>query len=180
VLAATLPAGTPPDDPPRLVAIALLLVLAIGATLALVAGASALARRVAGTSAPAIRTVLPRAALALVPIALARMLADVLDHTLRTWGAVSQATRALLLDFPLNRALPGQPLVTHAAGPLEAYALQVCVILGGLGLALAALRRFALLQAADPEAAHATLIPLAGLALVLTLASVWTLGAGLL
>jgi polyferredoxin len=180
VLAAALPHGTPPDDPPRLVAIAVLLAVGVGVTLALVAGASALAREVAGTAAPAMRVLVPRIALTLVPIALARMLADVLDHALRTWGAVGHATRALLLDFPLNRALPGQPVVSYAAGPLGAYALQVGVILGGLTLALAALRRFALSQAADREAARAMLMPLAALALLLTLASVWTLGAGLL
>jgi polyferredoxin len=179
-LAAVLPHGAPPDDPPRLVAIALLLAVGFAVTLALVAGSSALARWGAGAGAPRMRALVPRVALALVPIALARMLADLADHALRTWGAVGHVTRGLLLDFPLNRALAGQPAVTHAAGPLEAYALGMLLVLGGLALALVALRRFTLTQVADREAARATLIPLAALALVLTLASVWTLGAGLL
>lgn len=154
-VAAVLPHGTPPNDPPHLVAIALLLAGGVAAILALVAGA-------------------------LVPIGLGRMLADLADHTLRTWGAVGHATHALLLDFPLNRALPGQPAVTHAAGPLEAYALQTVLVLGGLALSLAAMRRFTRALSRDRETARATLVPLAALALVLTLASVWTLGVGLL
>lgn len=179
-LAAVLPHGTPPDDPPRLVAIAVLLAVGVAVTLALVTGASVLARWAAGAGAPATRALVPRAAVALVPIALARMLADLADHALRTWGAVGHVTRALVLDFPLNRALVGQPAVTHAAGPLEAYALQVVLVLGGLALALVAMRRFTVAQVPAREAAGATLIPLAALALLLTLASVWTLGAGLL
>lgn len=179
-LAAVLPHGTPPNDPPRLVAIAALLAVGIAVTLALVAGASALARGVAGSGTATTRVLFARAAVALVPIALARMLADLADHALRTWGAVGHVTRALVLDFPFNRAIPGQPAVSHAAGPLEAYAFQVLVLLGGLALAVAAMRRFTPALARDREAARAALIPLAALALVLTLASVWTLGAGLL
>jgi polyferredoxin len=179
-LAGVLPPGTPPDDPPRLVGIALLLALGVAATLGLLAGAAALARGAAGAGAPPAHVLLARGAVALVPIALARMLADLADHALRTWGAVPHVSRALLLDFPWNRALAGQPAVVHAAGPLEAYALQVVLLLGGLGLALVAMRRVARSLTPDREAARATLVPLAALAAVLTLAGVWTLGVGLL
>jgi hypothetical protein len=85
-----------------------------------------------------------------------------------------------MLDFPFNRALAGQPSVSHAVGPVTAYALQVVIVLGGLGVTLAAMRRLADTLGHDPEAHGAALIPLAALALVLTLVSVWTLGAGLL
>jgi polyferredoxin len=180
LFARALPAGTPPNDPPRLAAVALLLGLGLGASVALVWGAAALARLAAGEPAVTTRALWVRSAHALLPIGLARLFADLLDHALRTWGALGDVTRALLLDFPLNRVAPGRVTAAHLLGPLETYAVQVVVLLAGLCLSTYALRRVSQSLFADRAAARAALVPVAGLALVLTLACVWTLGIPLL
>ena len=121
-----------------------------------------------------------RYAYAFIPVGLARFIADLADHALRTWGALSDVTRALLLDFPLNRVLPGAVSVGHLLNPVAVYGLQIGVLLSGLLLAVYAMDRIARRLYADREAAFASFLPVAGLGLVLTLVSVWTLGTALL
>lgn len=89
-------------------------------------------------------------------------------------------TRALLLDFPWNRAMPGRVHTVHLLEPSQVYGLQVMLLLGGLLWSLHALRRNSERLFADRESAQASFLPMAGLALGLTLASLWTLGIGLL
>jgi polyferredoxin len=130
LLALLLPAGVPPNDPPRLAAIAVLLAAGVGASVALAFGSSRLARVAARAPGPSARSLFVRYAFALIPIGLSRFLADALDHAARTWGALGDVARALLLD--------------------------------------------------DHEAGLASLIPMAGLAVLLTWISLWTLGLALL
>jgi NosR/NirI family transcriptional regulator, nitrous oxide reductase regulator len=179
MLSRVLPAGEPPNDPPRLIAIVILFVIGIALTFSMVWATARLARWTAGAGPTATRTLFVRAAYALVPIAFARMLADVVDHTLRTWGALGHVTRALILDFPWNRAIPGQLAVGHAAPPLAVYAVQVLLLLGGMALALLVARRMADGLGLARDAAEAALVPIGGLAVLLTLAGVFTLGLGL-
>ena len=180
LFARVLPAGTPPNDPPRLVAVGLLFLIGLGAAVALLYGASRLSRLAAGDRAVTARALFTRYAYALVPVGLAKFIADLADHALRTWGALSGVTRALLLDFPLNRVLPGKVSVVHLLGPAAVYALQIGVLLAGLLLAVYAMDRISRRLYPDREAAFASFLPVAGLGLVLTLVSVWTLGIGLL
>lgn len=179
-LAGLLPAGVPPNDPPRLAAVALLFTLGTGATLGLVHGFSALSRSVAGRDAVTTRALFTAYAHALVPVGLFRLLADLLDHAARTWGALGDVTRALLLDFPQNRVMPDRLTVVHLLDPTSVYALQVGLILCGLLLSLHAMHRISLRTWRGRAAALASFLPVAGLALVLTLVSVWTLGGALL
>jgi polyferredoxin len=174
-----LPAGAPPNDLPRLAAIGLLFVIGLGAGVALLYGASRLSRHVAGEPAVTTRTLFTRYAYALIPVGLARLIADLLDHALRTWGALWVVTRALLFDFPLNRVMPGRASVVHLLGPVAAYGLQVGVLLGGLLLTVYAMDRISKRVFADRAAAFASFVPVAGLGLLLTLVSVWTLGIAL-
>jgi hypothetical protein len=113
-------------------------------------------------------------------MALFKMMADLLDHALRTWGPLVDATRALALDFPLNRVVPGRVTVMHLLGPGSVYALQAALVLGGLAWSLYALWRISERLFGDRRAALAAWVPMAGLSLVLTLMSLWTLGIGLL
>jgi len=178
LLSLVLSAGAPPNDPPRLAAVAVLLLAGIAASAALVYAFSHLSRLAA--AAEATRPLFIRYAYALIPVGLSRLLADVLDHVLRTWGALGDVTRALVLDFPLNRVMPGQVSVVHLLEPVTVYALQAGLIIGGLLWSLSAMRRVSLRLFPDRQAGIASLIPMAGLALLLSWLSVWTLGLALL
>lgn len=173
-----LPAGVPPNDPPRLAAVAVLLGMGVGVSLGLVFAFSLLARLAAGRATT--RALFSRCAYTLIPLGLSRFLADVLDHALRTWGALGDVTRALMLDFPLNRVVPGQVSVVHLLGPVAVYAIQAVLLAGGLFWSLYAMRRVCLGLFADRDAALAALVPMAGLGLLLTWVSLWTLGLALL
>ncbi len=174
-----LPAGIPPNDPPRLAAVALLLGVGLGVTLALVCGFSWLSRWASGNRVTT-RALFTRLAGALIPIGLAKLMADLLDHALRTWGALPAVTRALWLDFPWNRVLPDRVSTVHLLDPAAVYGLQVVLLLGGLVWGLYAMHRICRSVLADHAAGFASFLPAAGLALLLTLASLWTLGTGLL
>jgi polyferredoxin len=173
-----LPAGVPPNDPPRLAAVATLLAMGVGASLGLVSAFSLLARLAAGRATT--RALFARYAFTLIPLGLSRLLADVLDHVLRTWGALGDVTRALMLDFPLNRVVPGEVSVVHLLGPVAVYAIQVVLLAGGLFWSLHAMRRVSLGLFADRAVALASLVPMAGLGLLLTWVGLWTLGLALL
>ncbi|HET7875045.1 MAG TPA: 4Fe-4S binding protein [Methylomirabilota bacterium] len=180
LLAGLLPAGVPPNDPPRLVAVGLLLAAGSAASVALVYGFSAMSRLAVGDGAPTARALFARYAYALIPVGLAKLVADLLDHALRTWGAIPNVTNALLLDFPWNRVLPERLGVGHLLGPVPLYALETALLVVGLGWSLYALHRGSLGLFADREAGLASFLPMAGLALLLTWLSLWTLGLALL
>ena len=175
-----LPAGVPPNDPPRLVAVGALFLASLGAAVGLVWGASRLSRLAAGDRAVTTRMLFARYAYALLPVGLAKLIADLVDHALGTLGALADVTRALWLDFPLNRVVPARVTVVHLLGPVGVYALQIGVLLGGLVLAVYAADRISRTLFADRETALASFLPIAGLALLLTLACAWTLGIPLL
>jgi polyferredoxin len=180
LLSRVVPAGSPPNDPPRLLAAALLFAAGIAVTTGLVYGGSALGRLAALPSGTTARTVFTRYAYALVPIGLSKLMADLLDHALATWGALPDVTRALLLDFPLNRVMPERMTAVSPLGPIAVYAAQVALLLVGLVWTLCAMRRVSDNLFIDREAALASFVPMAGVALILSLVSVWTLGIGLL
>ena len=180
LLARLLPAGVPPNDPPRLAAVVLVFGIGLAATLGLLHATSLLSRWASGSTRMTTRALFTRYAYALIPVGLSKLLADLLDHAFRTWGVLSNVTSALLLDFPWNRVMPERASATDLLGPLAVYGLQVALLLGGLLWSLEALRRTAPGPAADRASRVASFLPIAGLALVLTLASLWTLGSGLL
>lgn len=180
IFAGVLPAGIPPNDPPRLVAVAVLFTAGAALSVGLVYGFSALSRWTAGAEGVPTGALFARYAYALIPVGLFRFLADLLDHAARTWGALADVTRALLLDFPWNQVVPGRVTAVHLLGPVETYAVQVGLLLGGLLFTLYAMHRVSLRLFGDREVALASFLPMAGLAAVLTLGSLWTLGLSLL
>jgi polyferredoxin len=179
-LAAVLPAGLPPNDPPRLVGVGLLFALGLGASVALVYGFSYLSHRAAGVRTLPARALFVHYAYAFIPLGLFKFLADLLDHALRTWGTLSDVTRALMLDFPRNRVVSGRVTVVQLLGPVETYLIQTLLLLGGLLFTLFALHRISLRLFEDRDVALASFLPMAGLSVVLTLVSLWMLGAPLL
>lgn len=179
-LAAVLPAGLPPNDPPRLVGVGLLFALGLGASVALVYGFSYLSHRAAGVRTLPARAHFVHYAYAFIPLGLFKFLADLLDHALRTWGTLGDVTKALMLDFPRNRVVAGRVTVVQVLGPVETYLIQTLLLLGGLLFTLFALHRISLRLFEDRDVALASFLPMAGLGVVLTLVSLWMLGAPLL
>lgn len=180
VLSQSMPVSILPRDLPRLTAMVLCFAIGIASTVGLLHGASLLGRWAGNGGGASARVLFTGYAWTLLPTALAKMLADVLDHALRTWGALADVTRALFLDFPLNRVMPGHVTAAHALAPLAVYEVQVALLLGGLVWSLFAMRRVSISRDGDGEAALASFVPMAALALVLTLVSLWTLGIPLL
>jgi polyferredoxin len=180
LLATVLPAGLPPNDPPRLVGVGLLFALGLGASVALVYGFSYLSHRAAGVRTLPARALFVHYAYAVIPLGLFKFLADLLDHALRTWGTLGDVTRALMLDFPRNRVVSGRVTVVQLLGPVETYLIQTLLLLGGLLFTLFALHRISLRLFEDRDVALASFLPMAGLGVVLTLVSLWMLGAPLL
>jgi polyferredoxin len=178
-LRSLLASALPPGDSPRLLAVSILFAAGAAASVGVVYGGSRLSAQATGGNAVTTRMLFSGYAYALIPIGLFKFLADLLDHAFRTWGALSDVTRALLLDFPFNRAVPGGVTVVHLLPPTGVYALQVGLLLAGLLFSLHAMHRMAV-RLAGEEAALASFIPVAGLAFVLTLAGVWTLGMAFL
>ncbi len=180
LLSRVLPAGSPPNDPPRLLAAGLLFAAGIAVTAGLVYGGSALGRLATLPGGATTRAVFTSYAYALIPIGLSKLMADLLHHALATWGTLADVTRALFADFPLNRVMPERVTALHALGPIPVYAAQVALLLVGLGWTLAAMQRVSERLYTDREGALASFVPMAGVALILSLVSVWTLGIGLL
>lgn len=174
-LAGLLPAG----EAPRLVATGILFGAGVATTAALVCAFAALSRLAAGDPAVSTRVLVCRYAFALLPLGLAKYLADLADHLFRTWGAVPEVTRALLLDFPFNQVVPGRVAVVHLLGPLETYLVQTALLVGGLLFTLDAARRISLRVYPRGPAAVAAFLPMAGLSFLLTLMSLWMLGIAL-
>jgi hypothetical protein len=117
---------------------------------------------------------------AFVPLGLFKLLADLLDHALRNWGTLGDVTRALMLDFPRNRVVSGRVTVVQLLGPVQTYLLQTVLLLAGLLFTLFVLHRISLRLFEDRDVALASFLPMAGLGVVLTLVSLWMLGAPLL
>lgn len=180
ILAGVLPTGIPPNDPPRLVAVGILFGIGAGVSVGLVYGFSHLARFAVGDKAVTTRMLFTSYAYALIPIGLSKFLADLLDHTFRTWGALFDVTRALILDFPFNQVIPGRVTVVHLLNPIAVYLLQVGLLFFGLLFTLYAMYRISLRLFGTREAAFASFLPMAGLGFVLTMVSLWTLGMAFL
>ncbi|MBI2162032.1 MAG: hypothetical protein HYU25_16930 [Candidatus Rokubacteria bacterium] len=82
--------------------------------------------------------------------------------------------------LPASGHLHPSDQIAHLLDPVAVYALQVGVLLAGLLLAVHAMDRISRRLYPDREAALASFLPVAGLGLILTLVSVWTLGTALL
>ena len=76
--------------------------------------------------------------------------------------------------------VPGRVTVVQLLGPVETYLLQTALLLAGFLFTLFALHRVSLRLFEDRDVALASVLPMAGLGVVLTLVSLWMLGAPLL
>jgi polyferredoxin len=164
----------------RMAAVTALFLVGSAASLGLVRAFGHLVPWVSGVRELSPRAAFAAYAYALVPVGLARFLADLGEQVLRAPGGLADATRALLLDLPWNRTAPTPATVAPLLGPEGTYAVQVGLLLAGLLLTLEAMRRVTCRLFARPQVAGPAFVPMAALAVLLTLASVWTLGRPLL
>jgi hypothetical protein len=179
LLAPLVPPGSPPNDPPRLLALALLFAAGLATSVGLMWGAATLSSLAAGTPRVGTRVLVTSFAYAFLPIGLARLMAEFADHAARAGSTVLDATRALLLDFPLNRVPPDAMGAAVVLPPTALYALEAALLLAGLALCVRALDRTSRRLTDDPEIAIAAFVPMAALALALTVIGLWTLAAPL-
>jgi ferredoxin len=89
LMSTVLPAGTPPNDWPRVVSIGLLYLGGIATALLLMYGFSHLSRLFSGAKDTATKTFFIHFGYAVIPLGIMKFLADILDHVFRTWGAVA-------------------------------------------------------------------------------------------
>ena len=175
-----LPAGTPPNDLPRLVSISIVYLGGIAAALLLMYGFSYLSRLFSGAKNISTGTLFANFGYAVVPLGVMKFLSDILDHIFRTWGAFGDAFKALSNDFPQNRLMLSHVTVKQLMSVEQTYWLQVVMIGIGFAFGLYIARKLAgRLLPDDRDAAFRAFLPIGAFIFVLAVAAVWTLSATL-
>ena len=175
-----LPAGTPPNDWPRLVSIAIIYLGGISLALLMMYGFSELSRRLSGVKGIETRKVFAHFGYAVIPLGVMKFLSDILDHIFRTWGSLGDVTQALARDFPFNRLTLDQATVKQLLTADQTYLLQLLLIGSGFGISLYVAYKLAVrLFPADRTAAFRGYLPIGGFIFILTMAAVWALSAAL-
>jgi ferredoxin len=174
-----LPAGIPPNDWPRLASIAMIYLCGIALALLLFYGFSYLSRRFSGIKGTKTSTIFTHFGYALVPLAVMKFLSDIVDHVLRTWGAITDVTRALMLDFPFNRIAPTTVTVKQLLSADQTYLVQMGLIGIGAGFGFYVALKLAGRLSSDRAAALRAFLPIAAFIFIMTMTAVWALSAAL-
>jgi hypothetical protein len=175
-----LPAGVPPNDWPRLVSIAIIFLGGIALTLLIMMVFSYFSKILSGSNGIQTKTFFAHFGYAVIPLAVTKFLADILDHVFRTWGSLSDVTKALTEDFPLNRLMLGSMTVKQLMGAEQTYLVQAVLIGVGFVASLYVAGKLAKrLFPDDKSAAFWSFLPVATFVLVLTLTAMWALSAAL-
>lgn len=174
-----LPAGTPPNDWPRLVSIAVIYLGGIALTLLLFYGFSYLSSLFSGTKDVKTRAIFTHFGYAVIPLGVMKFLSDILDHIFRTWGAIVDVTRALVRDFPLNRLMLEGVTVKQLMSAEQTYLLQIIMIGIGFGLSLNVAFKLAGRLFPERTTPFRVFLPIGAFIFVLTMAAVWALSAAL-
>jgi len=174
-----LPAGTPPNDWPRLVSIAIIYLGGIALTLLLFYGFSYLSKLFSGNKDVKTRAIFTHFGYAVVPLGVMKFLSDILDHIFRTWGAIVDVTRALVRDFPLNRLMLEGVTVKQLMSSEQTYLLQIVMIGIGFGFSLYVAFKLAGRLFTERATAFRVFLPIGAFIFILTMAAVWALSAAL-
>ena len=179
VMDGLLPAGTPPNDWPRIASVALLFVIGVLATMLLMYGFSYLSRLFSGMKEARTSTFFIHFAYALVPLGVMKFLSDILDHVFRTWGALFDVVKALFQDFPFNRVVPEEVTVNQLMTADQTYLFQVMLITTGFGLSLLVAYRLAKRLFPQRDLAFRAFLPIGTFIFILDMAGLWALSAAL-
>ncbi len=174
-----LPAGTPPNDWPRLVSVGLLYLGGIAAALLLMYGFSHLSKLFSGVKDTGTKTFFIHFGYAAIPLGIMKFISDILDHVLRTWGAVFDVIRGLFLDFPLNRVIPEEVTVTQLLSANQTYLLQLSLIFIGFGFSLYVAYKLARRMFSDKDIAFRAFLPQGAFIVFLGMGALWALSAAL-
>lgn len=174
-----LPAGTPPNDWPRIASVGVLYVAGVATALLLMYGASYLSRLFSGAKDIATRDFFIRFGYALLPLGIMKFISDVIDHVFRTWGAVPAVVVGLLRDFPLNRALGEKIEVRQLITESQTYTLQGVLVALGFFLSLYVAYELARRMFSDRHVAFRSFLPIGTCIFIFSMAAMWTLSAAL-
>ena len=174
-----LPAGTPPNDWPRLVSIGLIYLGGIAVALLLMYGFSHLSRLFSGAKDIETRVFFIHFGYAVIPLGVMKFLSDILDHVFRTWGAVVDVTRALVRDFPLNRLMLEEVTIKQLMSAEQTYLLQMVMIGIGFGFSLYVAHKLAERMFPDRATVSRSFLPIGTFIFILTMAALWALSAAL-
>ncbi len=174
-----LPAGTPPNDWPRIASIGFIYLGGIAVTLLLMYGFSHLSRLFSGVKDTATRTFFIHFGYAVIPLGVMKFLSDILDHVFRTWGAVVDVTRALVQDFPLNRLMLEEITVKQLMSANQTYLLQLAMIGIGFGFSIYVAHKLAGRMFTDKATAFRAFLPVGAFIFIMSMAALWALSAAL-
>ena len=179
VMDTILPAGTPPNDFPRIASIGLLYLLGLVGALALMYGFSYLAKLFSGAKEVSTKSFFVHFGYAVLPLGVMKFLSDIIDHVLRTWGAIFDVVDALVLDFPLNRVVAEEVTVKQLMSANQTYILQLVLIGVGFGFSLYVAYKLAGRMFTDGDIAFRAFLPIGAFIFIMGMAALWALSAAL-
>jgi ferredoxin len=174
-----LPAGVPPNDWPRIASIGLLYLGGVAASLLLMYGFSHLSRLFSGVKDTDTKAFFIHFGYAAIPLGIMKFLADILDHVFRTWGAVLDVIRGLLLDFPFNRVMVEGVTVQQLMTANQTYWLQLALLSIGFGFSLHVAYKLAERMFSDRDIAFRAFLPIGAFIFIMGMAALWALSAAL-
>jgi hypothetical protein len=174
-----LPAGTPPNDFPRIVSIGLLYILGLAVALLLLYGFSYLSKLFSGAKDTRTKSFFVNFGYAVLPLGVMKFLSDIIDHILRTWGAIFDVVGALFRDFPFNRVIAEEITVKQLMTANQTYVLQLVMIGIGFGLSLYVAYKLADRMFPDRDTAFRAFLPIGAFIFVMGMAALWALSAAL-
>jgi ferredoxin len=174
-----LPAGVPPNDWPRVASVGLLYLGGIAAALLLMYGFSYLSRLFSGAKDISTKDFFVHFGYAVVPLGIMKFLSDIIDHVFRTWGAIVDVVRALLLDFPLNRLMAEEVTVKQLMSADQTYIVQLVLVGIGFAFSLYVAYKLAGRMFSDRELAFRAFLPIGAFVFIIGMAALWALSAAL-
>jgi hypothetical protein len=108
-----------------------------------------------------------------------KFISDILDHVLRTWGAIFDVVRALFADFPFNRIVAEEITVRQLVTANQTYVLQLVLISVGFGFSLYVAYKLAGRMFSDKDTAFKAFLPIGAFIFILGMAAIWALSAAL-
>jgi len=174
-----LPAGVPPNDWPRVASVGLLYLGGIAAALLLMYGFSYLSRLFSGAKDISTKDFFVHFGYAVVPLGIMKFLSDIIDHVFRTWGAIVDVVRALLLDFPLNRLMAEEVTVKQLMSADQTYVVQLVLVGIGFAFSLYVAYKLAGRMFSDRELAFRAFLPIGAFVFIIGMAALWALSAAL-
>ncbi|MEE8324108.1 MAG: hypothetical protein V3R31_00480 [Candidatus Humimicrobiaceae bacterium] len=175
-----LPAGTPPNDFPRIASIGLLFFLGILGALLLMYAFSYLSRLFSGAKEASTKSFFIHFGYAVLPLGVMKFLSDIIDHVLRTWGAIFDVVSALFRDFPLNRIVIEEVTVKQLMTANQTYVLQMALIGFGFGISLYVAYKLAVrMFPEDRDIAFRAFLPIGAFIFIMGMAALWALSAAL-